>query len=183
MEKKLDADMSVKEALEAIRKGLEEDKAFLELSLLDPDPDARPAEEARIQNVLVLAGVMEEILEHMAPDKEENVIEHGEEENRRFDENLEKRQTEIKDACEEAETAYREDYHEADDEDDSDISLRYETHTLGRHNSGDNIEYDWTVDKESECFIEGKGKTGKKNKKKKKEKKNKKEKSKKKNKK
>ena len=51
--------MSLKEALEAIRKGLEEDKAFLRLSMLDPDPDARQAEEGRIQNVLALAGVME----------------------------------------------------------------------------------------------------------------------------
>lgn len=32
---------SLKESLEAIRKGLEEDKAFLQLSMLDPDPDAR----------------------------------------------------------------------------------------------------------------------------------------------
>ena len=37
---------SLKESLEAIRKGLEEDKAFLQLSMLDPDPDARQAEEA-----------------------------------------------------------------------------------------------------------------------------------------
>ena len=81
---------SLKESLEAIRKGLEEDKAFLQLSMLDPDPDVRQAEEGRIQNVLALAGVMEEILSRFA-EGDEIVVETAKEENRRFDENLERR--------------------------------------------------------------------------------------------
>ncbi len=174
MEKKLDADMSVKEALEAIRKGLEEDKAFLELLLLDPDPDARQAEEGRIQNVLALAGVMEEILSRFA-EGDEIVVETAKEENRRFDENLEKKETEIREACEEAENVYREEEDgDMSDTDDRELSLRYETHTLGCPGDGDNIEYDWTVESGKECFIEGKGKTKKKSKKNKKNKKDKK---------
>lgn len=174
MEKKLDADMSVKEALEAIRKGLEEDKAFLELLLLDPDPDARQAEEGRIQNVLALAGVMEEILSRFA-EGDEIVVETAKEENRRFDENLEKKETEIREACEEAENIYREEEDgDMSDTDDRELSLRYETHTLGCPGDGDNIEYDWTVESGKECFTEGKGKTKKKSKKNKKNKKDKK---------
>ena len=174
MEKKLDADMSVKEALEAIRKGLEEDKAFLELLLLDPDPDARQAEEGRIQNVLALAGVMEEILSRFAGG-DEIVVETAKEENRRFDENLEKKETEIREACEEAENIYREEEDgDMSGTDDRELSLRYETHTLGCPGDGDNIEYDWTVESGKECFIEGKGKTKKKSKKNKKNKKDKK---------
>lgn len=174
MEKKLDADMSVKEALEAIRKGLEEDKAFLELLLLDPDPDARQAEEGRIQNVLALAGVMEEILSRFAGG-DEIVVETAKEENRRFDENLEKKETEIREACEEAENIYKEEEDgDMSDTDDRELSLRYETHTLGCPSDGDNIEYDWTVDSGKECFTEGKGKTKKKSKKNKKNKKDKK---------
>lgn len=174
MEKKLDADMSVKEALEAIRKGLEEDKAFLELLLLDPDPDARQAEEGRIQNVLALAGVMEEILSRFA-EGDEIVVETAKEENRRFDENLEKKETEIREACEEAENVYKEEEDgDMSDTDDRELSLRYETHTLGCPGDGDNIEYDWTVESGKECFIEGKGKTKKKSKKNKKNKKDKK---------
>ncbi len=145
---------SLKESLEAIRKGLEEDKAFLQLSMLDPDPDARQAEEARIQNVLALAGVMEEILSRFVKG-DEVVVETAKEENRRFDENLEKQETEIREACEEAEN---------------------KTHTLGCPSDGDNIEYDWTVDSGKECFTEGKGKTKKKSKKNKKDKKSKKDK-------
>lgn len=174
MEKKLDADMSVKEALEAIRKGLEEDKAFLELLLLDPDPDARQAEEGRIQNVLALAGVMEEILGRFA-EGDEIVVETAKEENRRFDQNLEKKETEIREACEEAENIYKEEEDgDMSDTDDRELSLRYETHTLGCPSDGDNIEYDWTVESGKECFTEGKGKTKKKSKKNKKNKKDKK---------
>lgn len=174
MEKKLDADMSVKEALEAIRKGLEEDKAFLELLLLDPDPDARQAEEGRIQNVLALAGVMEEILSRFAGG-DEIVVETAKEENRRFDENLEKKETEIREACEEAENIYREEEDsDMSDTDDRELSFRYEIHTLGCPGDGDNIEYDWTVESGKECFTEGKGKTKKKSKKNKKNKKDKK---------
>ena len=149
--------MSLKEALEAIRKGLEEDKAFLRLSMLDPDPDARQAEEGRIQNVLAL------------------VVETAKEENRRFDENLEKKETEIREACEEAENIYKEEEDgDMSDTDDRELSLRYETHTLGCPSDGDNIEYDWTVESGKECFTEGKGKTKKKSKKNKKNKKDKK---------
>lgn len=166
--------MSLKEALEAIRKGLEEDKAFLQLSMLDPDPDARQAEEARIQNVLALAGVMEEILSRFVKG-DEVVVETAKEENRRFDENLEKQETEIREACEEAENTYKEEEcQNISDEDNHEISLKYETHTLGCPSDGDNIEYDWTVDSGKECFTEGKGKTKKKSKKNKKNKKDKK---------
>ena len=168
--------MSLKEALEAIRKGLEEDKAFLRLSMLDPDPDARQAEEGRIQNVLALAGVMEEILSRFA-EGDEVVVETAKEENRRFDENLEKQETEIREACEEAENTYKEEEcRNSSDEDNHEISLKYETHTLGCPSDGDNIEYDWTVDSGKECFTEGKGKTKKKSKKNKKDKKSKKDK-------
>ena len=166
--------MSLKEALEAIRKGLEEDKAFLRLSMLDPDPDARQAEEGRIQNVLAFAGVMEEILSRFAGG-DEIVVETAKEENRRFDENLEKKETEIREACEEAENSYREEEDgDMSDTDDRELSLRYETHTLGCPGDGDNIEYDWTVEGGKECFTEGKGKTKKKSKKNKKNKKDKK---------
>lgn len=166
--------MSLKEALEAIRKGLEEDKAFLRLSMLDPDPDARQAEEGRIQNVLALAGVMEEILSRFAVG-DEIVVETAKEENRRFDENLEKKETEIREACEEAENIYREEEDgDMSGTDDRELSLRYETHTLGCPGDGDNIEYDWTVESGKECFTEGKGKTKKKSKKNKKNKKDKK---------
>ena len=167
---------SLKESLEAIRKGLEEDKAFLQLSMLDSDPDARQAEEARIQNVLALAGVMEEILSRFVKG-DEIVVETAKEENRRFDENLEKKETEIREACEEADTIYKEEEDgDMSDTDDRELSLRYETHTLGCPGDGDNIEYDWTVDSGKECFTEGKGKTKKKSKKNKKDKKSKKDK-------
>lgn len=165
---------SLKESLEAIRKGLEEDKAFLERSLLNPDPDNRQMEEARIQNVLVLASVMKKILDRFAK-SDELVLETAKEENRRFDEKLEKQETEIREVCEEAENAYKEEERQnISEEDNHELSLQYETHTLGCPSDGDNIEYDWTVESGKECFTEGKGKTKKKSKKNKKNKKDKK---------
>ena len=53
--------------LAKIKKELQEDRAFLQIALLDPDPDIRVAEEARVQNVLQLAEMMEDIIKEILP--------------------------------------------------------------------------------------------------------------------
>lgn len=51
--------LSLEDVILAIHDELRENRAFLQMSLLDPDPDSRPAEDLRIRKIMELAGVME----------------------------------------------------------------------------------------------------------------------------
>lgn len=55
--------MSLEDVILAIHDELRENRAFLQMSLLDPDPDNRPAEDLRIRKIMELAGVMENVLD------------------------------------------------------------------------------------------------------------------------
>ena len=55
--------LSLEEVILAIHDELRENRAFLQMSLLDPDPDNRPAEDLRIRKIMELAGVMENVLD------------------------------------------------------------------------------------------------------------------------
>lgn len=67
--------LSLEDAMSAIHEELEENRAFLQMTILDPDPDNRPAEDLRIQKVLELAAVMKDILETLSMEKEEEAAE------------------------------------------------------------------------------------------------------------
>lgn len=57
--------LSLEDVIWAIHEELEENRAFLQMSLLDPDPDPdnRPAEALRMRKIMELAGVMEDVLD------------------------------------------------------------------------------------------------------------------------
>lgn len=67
--------LSLEDAMNAIHEELEENRAFLQMTILDPDPDMRPAEDLRIQRVLELAAVMKDILDTLSVEKEEEAAE------------------------------------------------------------------------------------------------------------
>ena len=60
--------LSLEEVILAIHDELRENRAFLQMSLLDPDPDNRPAEDLRIRKIMELAGVMENVLDTLVGD-------------------------------------------------------------------------------------------------------------------
>lgn len=64
------------EKLEMMQQRLEEDRAFLQSYMLDPNPDNRPAEEERIKDILALADEMEnQIAELMEKKQAEQLAE------------------------------------------------------------------------------------------------------------
>lgn len=65
---------SVQVMLETMRQRLEEDRAFLQSYMLDPNPDNRPAEEERIKDILLLSDEMEEHLTNLIKEKEEGQL-------------------------------------------------------------------------------------------------------------
>lgn len=60
--------LSLEDVILAIHDELRENRAFLQMSLLDPDPDNRPAEDLRIRKIMELAGVMENVLDTLMRD-------------------------------------------------------------------------------------------------------------------
>lgn len=60
--------LSLEDVILAIHDELRENRAFLQMSLLDPDPDNRPAEDLRIRKIMELAGVMENVLDTLVRD-------------------------------------------------------------------------------------------------------------------
>lgn len=170
---------TLEEILADIRRELEEDRAFLQISLLDPDPDIRAAEEARVQNVLELSEMMEDIITHLLheePVSDEEVMENAGEEIRKFEENLVEKCEEIEKACAVYEKEAKE---EAEDEKEEKSHrkgsyVEYGTHTVGRADHRDNIEGDWILNAQGEEEIEEEKRKKKKKKKGKKDKKSKK---------
>lgn len=63
--------MTVKDALEELRRELGEDQQFLAQYLLSPDPDDEAAEKARVQDVLKIAAAVDDILGHFLEDMED----------------------------------------------------------------------------------------------------------------
>ncbi len=55
----------LRERLESMSQKLEENQAFLQSYMLDPNEDNRPAEEERIKEILAIAGEMGELLVEM----------------------------------------------------------------------------------------------------------------------
>lgn len=168
---------TLEEILADIRRELEEDRAFLQISLLDPDPDIRAAEEARVQNVLELSEMMEDIITHLLheePVSDEEVMEKAEEEERKFEDTLDEKKEEIEKACETYEAENEEE--PAEERRKQGSYIEYGTHTVGRADHRDNIEGDWILNAQGEEEIEEekrkkKKKKGKKDKKDKKVKK------------
>ena len=165
--------------LAKIKKELQEDRAFLQIALLDPDPDIRVAEEARVQNVLQLAEMMEDIIkEILSPEfiSDEKVLENADEEIQKFKATIGEKTEEIGKACEEYMEDVTNDKNETEDQvkKEHNIYVEYGTHTLGQSENRENIEGDWILDADGK---EAKEKKEKKSKKKgKKDKKNKKDK-------
>ena len=69
--------LSLEEVILAIHDELRENRAFLQMSLLNPDPDNRPAEDLRIRKIMELAGVMENVLDTLVGDTCESEAEAG----------------------------------------------------------------------------------------------------------
>lgn len=61
---------SLQDMLEMMRQRLEEDRAFLQSYMLDPNPDNRPAEEERIKDILLLSDEMENQLTRLIEKKQ-----------------------------------------------------------------------------------------------------------------
>lgn len=61
---------SLQDMLETMRQRLEEDRAFLQNYMLDPNPDNRPAEEERIKDILLLSDEMENQLTTLIENKQ-----------------------------------------------------------------------------------------------------------------
>lgn len=141
--------LSLEEVILAIHDELRENRAFLQMSLLDPDPDNRPAEVLRIRKIMELAGVMENVLDTLM---------------------MEAYGSEPEKAGHDREEVSR---HEGPE---GGIDMEYRSHTLGEPDGSENIEQDWNMDAvgdEAEDVKKKKDKTkkGKKNKKDKKGKK------------
>ena len=130
--------LSLEDVILAIHDELRENRAFLQMSLLDPDPDNRPAEDLRIRKIMELAGVMENVLDTL-----------------------------VRDTCgSEAETGYDGEEIPCREESEGGIDVEYRSHTLGEPDGSENIEQDWNMDAMGD-EAEGEEKTKKKDKKKK----------------
>ena len=153
--------------LAKIKKELQEDRAFLQIALLDPDPDIRVAEEARVQNVLQLAEMMEDIIKEILPPEfisDEKVLENADEEIQKFKETLGEKTEEIGKACEEYIEDVTNDRNETEDQGkkEHNIYVEYGTHTLGQSENRENIEGDWILDADGKEAKEKKEKKSKK---------------------
>ena len=134
--------LSLEEVILAIHDELRENRAFLQMSLLDPDPDNRPAEDLRIRKIMELAGVMENVLDTL-----------------------------VGDTCgSEAEAGHDGEEIPCREESEGGVDVEYRSHTPGKPDESENIEQDWNMDAvgdEAEDVKKKKDKTkkGKKNKK------------------
>lgn len=140
--------LSLEDVILAIHDELRENRAFLQMALLDPDPDNRPAEDLRIRKIMELAGVMENVLDTL-----------------------------VRDTCRsEAEAGHDREEVSRHEGPEGGIDMEYRSHTPGKPDGSENIEQDWNIDAvgdEAEDVKKKKDKTkkGKKNKKDKKGKK------------
>lgn len=133
--------LSLEDVILAIHDELRENRAFLQMSLLDPDPDSRPAEDLRIRKIMELAGVMENVLDTL-----------------------------VRDTCRsEAEAGHDGEEIPCREESEGGIDVEYRSRTPGKPDESENIEQDWNMDAvgdEAEDVKKKKDKTekGKKNK-------------------
>ncbi|WP_301883511.1 hypothetical protein [Dialister invisus] len=140
--------LSLEDVILAIHDELRENRAFLQMSLLDPDPDNRPAEDLRIRKIMELAGVMENVLDTL-----------------------------VGDTCgSEAEAGHDGEEIPCREESEGGVDVEYRSHTPGKPDESENIEQNQDRDAmgdEAEDVKKKKDKTkkGKKNKKDKKGKK------------
>lgn len=138
--------LSLEDVILAIHDELRENRAFLQMSLLDPDPDNRPAEDLRIRKIMELAGVMENVLDTL-----------------------------VGDTCgSEAEAGHDGEEIPCREESEGGINVEYRSHTPGKPDESENIEQNQDRDAmgdEAEDVKKKKDKTkkGKKNKRIKKE--------------
>lgn len=149
--------LSLEDVIWAIHEELEENRAFLQMSLLDPDPDPdnRPAEALRMRKIMELAGVMEDVLDTLVAEACE-----GKPEKVRSGEKEivgEESQGEAADGQEaEADNSgYVYTPRNLTPEEgksghipgsEGGVDLEYKIHTLGCPDGGDNIEQDWDMD-------------------------------------
>ena len=130
--------LSLEEVILAIHDELRENRAFLQMSLLDPDPDNRPAEDLRIRKIMELAGVMENVLDTL-----------------------------VGDTCgSEAEAGHDGEEIPCREESEGGINVEYRSHTPGKPDESENIEQNQDRDAMGD-EAEGEEKTKKKDKKKK----------------
>ena len=116
MAKKIDEETML-ENIENIRSELSETKGFLQTYMLDPDPDARPAEDERLKTVVRLAGEMEDILAQLTGGVHTEEVKEETPEEKEAAAEEEKDEEVIKEA-EESEYTEEEPKEEADDEED-----------------------------------------------------------------
>ena len=110
--------LSLEEVILAIHDELRENRAFLQMSLLDPDPDNRPAEDLRIRKIMELAGVMENVLDTL-----------------------------MRDTCgPEAEAGHDGEEIPCREESEGGVDVEYRSHTPGKPDESENIEQDWNMD-------------------------------------
>lgn len=110
--------LSLEEVILAIHDELRENRAFLQMSLLDPDPDNRPAEDLRIRKIMELAGVMENVLDTL-----------------------------VRDTCRsEAEAGHDGEEIPCREESEGGVDVEYRSHTPGKPDESENIEQDWNMD-------------------------------------
>lgn len=110
--------LSLEEVILAIHDELRENRAFLQMSLLDPDPDNRPAEDLRIRKIMELAGVMENVLDTL-----------------------------VRDTCgPEAEAGHDGEEIPCREESEGGVDVEYRSHTPGKPDESENIEQDWNMD-------------------------------------
>lgn len=110
--------LSLEDVILAIHDELRENRAFLQMSLLDPDPDSRPAEDLRIRKIMELAGVMENVLDTL-----------------------------VRDTCRsEAEAGHDGEEIPCREESEGGVDVEYRSHTPGKPDESENIEQDWNMD-------------------------------------
>jgi len=143
--------LSLEEVILAIHDELRENRAFLQMSLLDPDPDNRPAEALRIRKIMELAGVMENVLDTLMMEAYGSEPEKAGHDGEELSHN---------------------------ERPEGGIDMEYRSHTLGEPDGSENVEQDWNMDAmgdesedEEKTKKKDKKKKGKKNKKDKKGKK------------
>jgi hypothetical protein len=74
----------LREKLESMSEKLHDNQAFLQNYMLDPSEDNRPAQEARVKELLSLAGEMEEVLSQLIEQEKSTIPESDEDINIEF---------------------------------------------------------------------------------------------------
>lgn len=111
--------LSLEDVILAIHDELQENRAFLQMSLLYPDPDNRPAEDLRIRKIMELAGVMENVLDTLMMEAYGSEPEKAGHDGEELSHN---------------------------ERPEGGIDMEYRSRTPGKPDESENIEQDWNMD-------------------------------------